>query len=262
MLETKRFVLEADGFSLVFLMNADENLSRPPVYLHPQTPVRYFRHAEHELTHRRPCGSTMEGPQPGESPDNAYMAMDPDQWEDQDDTYENGDTLGIDVGRREVVSVPRGATQPANRASQQSNGTPNCPPINSLPLPSRYMTLRWPLPNGSIGSPKTEQLVFFQRTTLGLALLCLLLVAVVLSLSVVYWSGTKELIQENQKLLEGIGQSCGARYYVSKTENQAFPPELFVMNCDIFKEHMSQESFVLSYTDLKNNSCKNWNCKC
>ncbi|XP_007573277.2 uncharacterized protein LOC103152388 [Poecilia formosa] len=246
-------------------MNADENLSRPPGYLHPQTPVRYFRHAEHELTHRRPRGSTMEGPQPGESPDNEYMAMDPDQWEDQDDTYENGDTLGIDVGRREVVPVPRGATHPASRASQQSNDTSNRPQINSLPLPRRYMTLRWPLPNGNTASPKTEQLVFFQRTTLGLALLCLLLVAVVLALSVVYniLAGLRiKPIQENQKLFEEIGSWCTVKYYVSNTENQTSRSELYVMNCGIFKKHMTEKSFVLSYTDLENNTCKNWNCDC
>lgn len=139
-------------------MNADENLSRPPGYLHPQTPVRYFRHAEHELTHRQPRSSTMEGPQPGKTPDNEYMAMDPDQWEDQDDTYENGDNLGIDKIRREVLPVPGGATQLTHRTSWQTNDTLNRPQINNLPLPSRYMTIRWPPPKGNIGSAKTEQL--------------------------------------------------------------------------------------------------------
>ncbi|PWA33628.1 hypothetical protein CCH79_00007474 [Gambusia affinis] len=104
----------------------------------------------------------MEGPQPGKTPDNEYMAMDPDQWEDQDDTYENGDNLGIDKIRREVLPVPGGATQLTHRTSWQTNDTLNRPQINKLPLPSRYMTIRWPPPKGNIGSAKTEQLGVFE----------------------------------------------------------------------------------------------------
>ncbi|XP_027867958.1 uncharacterized protein LOC114141562 [Xiphophorus couchianus] len=202
----------------------------------------------------------MEGPQPGESPDNEYMAMDSDPWEDQDDTYENGDTLDIGIRQREVVPVPGGATQLTNRASRQTNDTPNRPQINSLPLPSRYMTLRWPPPNGNIASAKTEQLAFLQRTMVGLVLLCLLLLVVVLGLSFACDILARLHKWSLEKQLEGIGLGCGPRYYISNAENQTSDSELHVLNCEMLKKFMSQESFVLH---LQNGSCNNsWKCEC
>ncbi|XP_043973889.1 uncharacterized protein LOC122831624 [Gambusia affinis] len=200
----------------------------------------------------------MEGPQPGKTPDNEYMAMDPDQWEDQDDTYENGDNLGIDKIRREVLPVPGGATQLTHRTSWQTNDTLNRPQINNLPLPSRYMTIRWPPPKGNIGSAKTEQLVSFQRAIVGLVLLCLLLLAVVLSLSIACDILAVRHNQTQTVQIGGIGLQCGPKYYISDTENQTSKTELFVLNCEKFKEYLNRNSFVLQ---LQSNSCT-WQCEC
>lgn len=43
----------------------------------------------------------MKGHQAADSPDNDYMEMDAERWEDNDEgTYENRDTLGVAIGWR------------------------------------------------------------------------------------------------------------------------------------------------------------------
>lgn len=118
--------------------------------------MRYFSHTEHKLTHKQQRSSTMEQPEPDDNPDNEYMAMDPDQWGDQDDTYENGDTLGFEIGRRVALPVPGGTPKSADGATLQTSQIQNSPQPPT-PLPNRYKTLRRPLSNGNREPERKDQ---------------------------------------------------------------------------------------------------------
>lgn len=96
----------------------------------------------------------MDTPEAAENPDNEYMAMDADQWEEPDDTYENGD-IDIDIRRRDGLPAPGGV--PANMGPQQSIQTQNSATSPRLPVHDRYMTIRWPPLNTNRGSGKSQQ---------------------------------------------------------------------------------------------------------
>ncbi|XP_047216270.1 uncharacterized protein LOC124865319 [Girardinichthys multiradiatus] len=206
------------------------------------------------------------------------MAMDPDQWEEQDDIYENGDTFGVDIGRREGLPVPGEVPVPANRAVLQTNQTANNLKPPRLPLPHRYMTIRWPPLNGNRGPGKKDQLALFRKITVGLVLLCMLLLGVLVGLSIVYYplagihlKMTKEmqmLQEENQKLQKGNDNSwCKTIYRISSTGDSGFlsAKNLYVLNYEILEEHISNSSFFLFYTSMNNGSCQpnyKWHCTC
>lgn len=69
-----------------------------------------------------------------ETPDEEYMEMDTDQWEcNNDDVYENCDTLGIVMGER------------GGQNKDSTNRNPNS-------LPKRYITIRRPALNQNKGA--------------------------------------------------------------------------------------------------------------
>ncbi|KAM4569033.1 uncharacterized protein V3H82_013046 [Fundulus diaphanus] len=220
----------------------------------------------------------MEGPGPDENPDNEYMAMDPDQWEEQDDTYE--DLPGLDVnGRREVVPVPGGAPVAANPAGPQLSQTRNSQEPPRLPTTDRYMTIRWPPANGNRGLDKSKQLGLFRKIMVGLVLLCLLLLGILVGLSIAYdvlagmhlttTEQTRKLQEKNYELQKEneMNKGCRTKYHISSTGNLdgLSTKELYVLNHDVLQEFVSNSSFFLHYTSRSNASCYDeysWNCTC
>ncbi len=99
----------------------------------------------------------MEEPVAAEDADEAYMTMDAEMWSEHDDTYENGDTIGLDLGGKEDSrgcesghDSRREKKEELKKKKVETKGplqnTPNPntarPPIQTLP--NRYITIRRP----------------------------------------------------------------------------------------------------------------------
>lgn len=98
----------------------------------------------------------MEEPLATDAADDEYMTMDADKWSDNDDTYENGDTLDLDVrGKKDsrvCESGPDSGEQTkelteenvaATRTLQNTQSSITVqPPV--CPLTNRYVTIRRP----------------------------------------------------------------------------------------------------------------------
>ncbi|XP_037836067.1 uncharacterized protein LOC119617767 [Kryptolebias marmoratus] len=200
-----------------------------------------------------------------EAADNEYMTMDADQWADNgDDTYENGDTLGIEIGQRRDPITQGGQSQ-----------TPQI--RNAQPLPKRYVTIRRPATSINTGARNKPQLAFFRFSTVCLVVLCVVLIGLLVALgfaydrlAVLHGDGHKridELIKENNRLKETMQNLTGSIYHVSSTK---YPDclhgnDLFVVNHEVLQEHMEMNSFFLSHSSGNDGSCSNkysWNCTC
>lgn len=80
--------------------------------------------------------------------DDEYMAMDAEQWMEQDDIYENGDTIGgnEDSGGRDPGPFSRGKVgkdSAANNRILPNPGHPGPALPAFKPLSDRYQTIRW-----------------------------------------------------------------------------------------------------------------------
>lgn len=105
----------------------------------------------------------MEGPIGADSADEEYMTIDADKWSEHDDTYENGDTLSLDLrGNKDSSGFESG---PDSRG-QKKDGLKkeivltNRPPQNNqkpttaqppISLPERYITIRRPSTDANRG---------------------------------------------------------------------------------------------------------------
>lgn len=105
----------------------------------------------------------MEGPVGADSADEEYMTMDADKWSEHDDTYENGDTLDLDLrGNKDSSGLESGPDSIGQKKEElklrkvvtnrlpQNNQNPTTaqPPIS---LPERYITIRRPSINANRG---------------------------------------------------------------------------------------------------------------
>ncbi|KAM9723018.1 uncharacterized protein ACNS7B_018540 [Menidia menidia] len=227
----------------------------------------------------------MEGPEAAESPDNEYMTMDADQWIDHDDTYENGDTLGLGVGQQgdsraqEQGSGSKGRDGAKKRGRDATQTTTNAPQL-PLPLPNRYLTIRRPELGLKRGTGKTKQSVLSFYATPGLLVLCVLLIAALIALSFAYYriadkdmkvADKIDLLRKEKdqlnKEVETLRNVPRPIYRISSTEYPGCQTgkELFIVNDHVFEEHVRNGSFFLYYSSMHGGSCFNpyyWICTC
>lgn len=112
----------------------------------------------------------MEVPAATDNADEEYMTMDADQWVEQDDIYENGDTLDLSTrGSRgqEPGPVFRGKKKEelrneraATNTAPQNNAYQTAAPASVHTSTLRYMTIRRPPLNakGGQGNKQPPQL--------------------------------------------------------------------------------------------------------
>ncbi|XP_038131718.1 uncharacterized protein LOC119777045 [Cyprinodon tularosa] len=215
----------------------------------------------------------MDTPEAAENPDNEYMAMDADQWEEPDDTYENGD-IDIDIRRRDGLPAPGGV--PANMGPQQSIQTQNSATSPRLPVHDRYMTIRWPPLNANRGSGKSQQPELLQKIVLGLILVCLLLLMLLIILAIFYGilgEKNSKVTEKSDRLedkIKKLQEEMEKRkvfktiYSISSSTETDWESAtvLYVLNHYVLENHMNKNSFTLHYSNLYNESCYTWNCTC
>ncbi|XP_040900379.1 uncharacterized protein LOC121185920 isoform X2 [Toxotes jaculatrix] len=227
----------------------------------------------------------MEGPAAAGGADDEYMTMDADQWSAQDDTYENGDTLGLDSREtRGHESGPdsRGQRKEelekgkvAKKRPQQQTQNPNTAKPPARHLPERYITMRCP-PLKANRRP-LPQLVFFKVISACLVVLCILLLGALFGLSIYYdrLSGTQrnkteqvlQLLEENRHLKEKIDilkYLSIPIYHVSRTKdpNCSSGNDLYILNYQVL-EQVKGNWFHLGNKLLANGTCTtpfSWNC--
>ncbi|XP_028280443.1 uncharacterized protein LOC114448028 isoform X2 [Parambassis ranga] len=201
------------------------------------------------------------------------MTMDGEQWPEQDDIYENGDTIGRneDSGGRDPVPSSRGKVGKDRAALDTGHPGPALPSFH--PPSDRYQTIRWHT-NRAQGQRRPSHLALFKHTTLGLVVLCILLIASVIGLSFAYYRLTgmdakiDNLATEINILKKELGwfkYVSKSIYHISSTEpsdcnNECF--DLFVLNYEDL-EKMNGTTFYLYSPGMNGGGCDmafSWNC--
>ncbi|XP_042346551.1 uncharacterized protein LOC121946160 [Plectropomus leopardus] len=150
--------------------------------------------------------------------DDEYMTMDADTWSDPADMYENNYTPDCDLKGKEgswgCKSGPDSREQKKEEMKKEKAATNTHSPTTAhppIPLCDRYITIKHP-PANAKQRKRISTLDVLRLTTLGLVLLCILLLGGLLILSFNYVrlceeqiELAKSLTEEKQKLKDKIG---------------------------------------------------------
>ncbi|XP_018540741.1 uncharacterized protein LOC108888961 [Lates calcarifer] len=216
----------------------------------------------------------MEGPEAADSADNEYMAMDADKLSENDDTYENGDTLGFNLRQkgdsREQEPGPDSTGQKKEEPEKEKVGTlrpqPNIQNLNTArppmrPQPDRYITLRR-LP---VNTNRKQEMIMASKIALlryvsvCLGVLCILLSGGLIGLGIYYYRLSESNLygaERIQQLLDEI-KALNVKidimktlsksiYHISSNEEPACSAgkDLFILNYDALEE-FNRSSFHL-----------------